>query len=155
ITGASGYTMFKPSIAWDGINYIVAYNIEKNFGDEDIYVTRVSSTGRVLDANGIALRTGAGNQNEPFATRGANGGAEIVWNDASYAGDVQSATISGAGLPGPVIDVSAGAPRQSLPRIAANGSGYLVVFRSEVSFATRILAQRLDASGAAIDQEPF
>jgi len=154
ITTAAGYTLFDPTVVWDGTRYLVVYNTQKNFGDDDVYVTRVASDGRVLDAQGIAVRTGTGTQDRPHATRGIAGGVQIVWGDGSFAGDVQAAAVSSAGVAGPVIDVSRGAPRQSLPRIASSGSGYLVAFRSEVSAESRILAQRLDARGTPIDPEP-
>jgi hypothetical protein len=155
ITAASGYTAFEPDVAWDGVNYVVAYNVQKSFGDDDVYVTHVTPDGRVLEPNGVAVRTGGGTQFQASVTPGFFGGAQVVWNDASFAGDVQSARISGAGTPLVTADLSVGAPRHSLPRIARGASDYLVVYRSEVASESRILAQRLDASGAPIDSEPL
>ena len=155
ITGASGYTLFDPSVIWDGSSYFVTYNIQKAFGDDDIYVTRVSSAGTVLDPNGIPVRTGAGTQYAPAATRGIAGGVQVVWNDATFEGDVQSAPVSAGGTASAATDVSLGAPRQSLPRFAYSGPDTLVVYRSEVSAESRIVAQRLDAGGTAIDAEPI
>jgi len=162
ITGASGYTMFQPTVAWDGGNYVVAYNIDKNFGDEDIYVTRVSSAGTVLDPNGKPVRTGPGNQNSASVTRAISTGVQVAWNDTSAVttsnfngGDVQTASATAAGTAGSTVDVSLGAPRQSFPRFAYSGPDHLVVFKSEVSGENRILAQRLDANGAPIDLEPI
>jgi hypothetical protein len=162
VTGSSGYTMFQPTVAWDGGNYVVAYNIQKSFGDEDIYVTRVSSAGAVLDANGKPVRTGPGNQNSATVTRAISTGVQVAWNDTSEVttsnfngGDVQATSVSATGTPGSIGNVSRAAPRQSLPRFVYSGPDHLVVFKSEVSGENRILAQRLDASGAPIDLEPI
>jgi hypothetical protein len=162
VTGSAGYTMFQPTVAWDGGNYVVAYNIEKSFGDEDIYVTRVSSAGSVLDPNGKPVRTGPGNQNSATVTRAIGAGVQVAWNDTSEitnsnfnGGDVQATSVSAAGAAGSIGNISRAAPRQSLPRFAYSGPDHLVVFKSEVSGEIRILAQRLDANGAPIDLEPI
>jgi len=155
ITSASGYTMFDPAIVWDGIDYAVVYNVQKNFGDDDIYLTRLAPDGRVLDRDGIPIRTGPGSQYAPSVAPGVFGGVQVVWNDTSQIGDVQSARVFAGGAVGAAVHVSIGAPRHSQPRFASSGSGYLVVYRSEVSSESRILAQRLDAAGTPIDLEPI
>ncbi len=83
----------------------------------------------------------------------------MVWADfssgGSTAGDIQAASISGAGAVGPRGVVSLAAPNQPMSRIAAGGSGYLTVYVSETATEARILAQRLDASGRALDLTPL
>lgn len=51
-------TQTHPTVAHDGQNYVVAWDDDRNSGDgnlEDIYVTRIDSTGTVLDSGGIQL----------------------------------------------------------------------------------------------------
>jgi hypothetical protein len=155
ITAPAGSTMFQPSVVWDGSRWLVVYNVQKSFGDDDVYLTRVSSNGQVQDAGGIPVRTGAGTQYQPHATRGVWGGVQVAWNDATFAGDVESAPVASDGTTGELAEVSAGAPRQTQPRLASSTTGHLVVYRSEVPGGARILAQRLDPSGTAIDPEPI
>ncbi len=153
------YASFTPDVAWDGANYFVAYNKNIDFGNDDLYAARVSASGVVLDPAGIIVKSGAGQQKSPAIERGPAGGARIVWLDTQGGGvepeDVNSADVSAAGTTGPVVAVSLGTPRQTKPRTVAGGNGFLTVFRSEVAGDARILAQRLDAQGVAIDQQPI
>ncbi len=155
ITGYAGYTLFDPDVTWDGSRYLVAYNMSKNFQPDDIYVTRASSAGAVSDPNGIPVGVAPGYQNEPTVAAAAGGGAQVAWNDALYDGDIAAAPVSAAGSAGVVVPVSLGAPRQSVPRFASDGTSYLIVFRSEISGESRIEAQRLDSSGNPVDAEPI
>ena len=154
ITSPAGYTMFQPGAVWSGSNYLVAYNVQRTFGDEDIYLTRISSAGNILDPSGIPVRTGAGSQNMPSVGRGISSEAQLVWADWSKSGDVQSSLVSSAGAVVSLVSVTQGAPRQSIPRFARSGTNHLIVFRSEVAGEARILAQRLDGNGSPIDLEP-
>lgn len=154
MTGDAGYTLFDPDVAWDGSRYLVAYNMSKTFEPDDIYVTRVLPSGAVMDPDGIPVGVTAGYQNEPSIAPAAGGGAMVSSNDALYEGDIAAAPVSASGTGGTIVAVSLGAPRQSLPRFAQDGTNYLVVFRSEVSGESRILAQRLDSSGDPVDSEP-
>lgn len=159
ITDAAGYTLFDPDVTWDGSGYyFVAYNLEASFADEDIYATRVTTAGAVRDSGGIPVRTGPRDQNQPSVAPAGGGGVRVAWagwNANSTEADVESAPVSGAGGAGASVAVSLGAPRQSRPRIADNGTDFLVVFLSEVSGENRILAHRIDGLGKPIDAEPF
>ncbi len=55
LTPTSGYTSFRPDVCWDGTNYIAAYNRQATFFEDDLYATRVSPAGTVLDPNGIVV----------------------------------------------------------------------------------------------------
>ncbi len=164
ITGSGLYTQIAPAVVSDGTDYVVAYNFEQP-GNLAIRATRVSNLGEVLDPAGLLVKTGPAYRNQPAIASGVAGGAQLVWTDAESAGpccrpgsypeDIYTATITASGQVTPDFPISLGAPRQTLPRLAPGGFGYLAVFRSEVSSESRILAQRLDATGTAIDQEPF
>ena len=159
ITPTAGYSQFSPDVCWDGSNYVVSYNMEGTGFDEDIFVTRVTATGAVLDPSGILVKGGTLPQAQAAVAPRAGGGAQVVWTDSQTGGreprDIATATITAAGAPGVSSSISRGAPRQSLSRLASGGSGYLVVFRSETSGQSRIVAKRLDASGNELDAEPL
>jgi hypothetical protein len=160
ITGFSDYSQFTPAPAWDGTNWVVAYNKSQPFPNlEDIYATRISPTGVVLDPDGILVKGGPASQNQPAIAPGATGGAQVVWTDFQAGGvdpqDIYTAAVSADGTVTPDAPISLGAPRQSQPRMAAGNDGFLVVFPSEVSGETRILAERLDAAGNPLDGEPL
>lgn len=159
ITGPAGYTQFAPDIAWDGSNYFVSYNMATNGFNNDVLVTRVSNSGTVLDPSGILVKGGAANQGQPGITAAAFGGAQLVWTDLQAGGpspqDIGSAFISAVGTPGTALTVSRGAPRQRSPKMAAGSGEFLTVFRTEISGESNIVAQRVDASGNALDTEPI
>jgi hypothetical protein len=159
ITPAAAYSQFAPDVTWDGHNYFVAYNIEKIGFNEDIYVTRVSATGAVLDSTGILVKGGSANQNQPTIAAVALGGAQVVWTDLQAGGgnpqDISTAAISGSGVVSASTIASRGAPRQASPRLAAGSGEFLAVFTSEISGQSRILAQRTDSNGNALDLQPI
>lgn len=159
ITGPAGYTQFAPDIVWDGHNYFVSYNMEGTSFNEDILVTRVSNTGTVLDPNGVLVKGGSANQGQPGIAPSPSGGSQVVWTDLQAGGptpqDIGSAFVSAAGAAGSASIVSRGAPRQRSPKMAAGSGEFLTVFRSEKSGESRIVAQRVDANGNALDSEPI
>jgi all-beta uncharacterized protein len=159
ITGPAGYTQFAPDLAWDGKNYFVSYNMQTNGFNNDIRVTRVSNSGTVLDPSGILIKGGSANQDEPGIAPAAAGGAQLVWTDLQAGGptpqDIGSAFVSAAGSPGTASTVSRGAPRQRSPKMAAGSGEFLTVFRTERSGESDIVAQRVDASRNALDNEPI
>jgi hypothetical protein len=69
--------------------------------------------------------------------------------------DIWGASVrSVGGANGPDALVSLSAPSQQNPMVVWNGSGYTVAWISQTSTTSRVLVQRLDANGAAIDQQP-
>ena len=156
LTPAAGSTQFTPTIAWDGTQWIVAYNFQASGLNDDLYATRVSPTGALLGSGIIQVRSGAAVVYEPWATPKAGGGVRFVWQEMDgSAGDIFTASMTAAGAVGTAQCVSLGAPRQSQPRFVSNGNGYLAVFLSETSTASRVMGQRLSAAGTLIDPEPF
>jgi hypothetical protein len=158
ITGDSGYTNFTPSVTWDGTMWVVAYNKSVNFSSDDIFTTRVAANGRVRD-RGVAVKTTPFSESQPVVVGLAIGGARVFWTDVPAGGtwpqDIYGASISPTGVPGPDAPMALGAPRQIHGDVAAGGLGYLTAFVSEISGETRIMAQRLDAQGNALDAEPL
>jgi hypothetical protein len=156
LTPAAGYTQFSPTVTWDGAQWIVAYNFQATGLNDDLYATRVSAAGALLGSGSIQVRPGAAVVYEPWAIPTAGGGARFVWQEMDgSASDIFTASVTAAGAVGTARCVSVGAPRQSQPRFVSNGNGYLAVFLSETSSASRILGQRLSAAGTPIDAEPF
>jgi hypothetical protein len=154
-TAANGQT--SPAVASDGANYLVAWADQR--GDtSDIYVSRVTSVGLVLDPAGIPVSLAAGFQGEPAVTfDGTN--YLVVWTDER--GD--DADIYGARVtPGGTVVDTSGIPLvavpayQSAPAVAYDGTDVLLVWadtRNDV--LGDIYAARVTSEGAVLDSAGF
>jgi hypothetical protein len=87
-----------PSLAWNGANFVLAWEDRRSGTSYDVYAARVSSAGAVVDAAGIALSTPVNDQRFPRVARDGTT-AMVVWQDsrAGSSSDVYSARISSAG----------------------------------------------------------
>ncbi len=193
----------NPKIATDGASFFVAWNLNDNYLLSDVFGSRVSFAGQVMDPNGKRFsNAGPGNGRNPcVAWDGVNwvaawpnyiggglnagmmspagvilnpggvsmpdlgwgaiagaaaGGFTAVWSDNNEGSfDVWGASVSGSLVAGPRVCASLAAPEQTALALAYNGDGYLAVFLSTRSSGSRVLGQRLDSFGDAIDAEPF
>lgn len=69
-----------PAVAFDGTNFLVAWQDYRNGKDWDVYAARVTPEGKVLDAEGFAVAAGEGNQIYPSVA--ADGKRSlVVWSD--------------------------------------------------------------------------
>jgi hypothetical protein len=144
----------RPAIAFDGTNYLVVWG--NLLGEAyDVYGTRVSVEGSVLDASGIAISTTAGVQSSPaIAFDGAN--YLVVWEDnrSGDTYDIYGARVSVAGsvLDASGIAVSTSSGGQSRPATAFDGTNYLVVWcdlRSGVAYD--VYGSRVSVGGTVLD----
>jgi hypothetical protein len=118
-------------VAYDGTNHLVAWKEVANGGNE-IYVARVSPTGRPLDGPGIRVSRTA-NRYEGGGPAVSFDGTNylLVWNDTrSGVDDLYGARVSPAGV---VLDpdgfiVSRAFGHQGEPQIAFDGQNHLVVW---------------------------
>ncbi len=69
-----------PKVCFDGTSFLVAWQDYRSGRDWDVYATRLSPAGQVLDPDGFPLADGPGNQVHP--TLASNGSDTlIVWSD--------------------------------------------------------------------------
>ncbi|QSQ14187.1 PKD domain-containing protein [Myxococcus landrumensis] len=90
---------YVPAVAHDGTHYLVVWRDTRE-GEMDIYGTRVTNQGVVLDGAGLALGTASGVQDEPTVSAGASGWL-VAWEDyqnGSNAGDIRGVKLSREGL---------------------------------------------------------
>jgi hypothetical protein len=121
----------RPSVAFDGTNYLVAWE-DKRAGNFDVYASRVSRFGLVLDANGIPVSTGPEREGAPTVAYG-DGHYLVAWHDsreASYTSSIFGSRLSTLGT---VLDpggfrISNVPNPQIRPRVFYGGGRFLVVW---------------------------
>jgi hypothetical protein len=145
----------NPTIISDGLGgAIVTWQDSRN-GNNDIYAQRLNASGSALwTANGVALCTATGDQNNPIIVSDGAGGAIVTWRDYRSGSnfDLYAQRVSASGIPlwtvnGVAICTAAG--DQQLPQVTSDGAGGAVVtWYDNRSGNLNIYAQRVNASGA-------
>ncbi len=139
----------KPVAAWNGTNYLVAWN-DRGAAASGIRGSRVTSGGQVLDRP--ALRIGT-----PPATEvaiGASGDANlVVWVSG---GIVHGARVSPSGVvldPDGIRISPPGDPTAISPAVAWSGSSYLVIWSAGAGPDRNVYGARVSASGVVLDPD--
>jgi len=147
------YTQDQPALAFDGQNFLVVWQDRRSGTSYDIYGTRVTSAGAVLDSTGIAISTAMYGQYCPvLAFDGEN--FLVVWEDERSGSDIYGARVTSAGavLDTAGIAISAVSGNQSPePAIAFGGENFLVVWRDARSSSSDIYGVRVTPGGDVLD----
>ena len=152
------YNQFCPLVSFDGANYFVVWEDERN-GNYDIYGARVSPSGNLLDLDGIPISTAAGTQYSSSLTfDGTN--YFVVWEDLRNGSDCDIfgtyVTTSGTVLDTEGIAISTASDDQSSPSVIFGNTEYLVVWTYWHSYPERIsdiYGARVTQSGQVIDTQ--
>ena len=151
----------RPSVAWTGSSFLVAWEDDRNGVDSDVFATRVSPSGTVLDGpGGRAVVTAAGDQDNPDVAGNGNG-ALVAWEDGrGGAGneDVRAARFtSSTGTFGASFVVSGADHRQDQPAVAWNGARHLVTWRDNRggSVTSNVRGARVTSAGVVEDVGSF
>lgn len=79
VCGAQGFQIY-PTVAFDGRDFVVAWQDYRSGKDWDVYAARVSPEGNTLDPDGFVVADGAGNQVYPaLASDGRR--CFMIWSD--------------------------------------------------------------------------
>jgi hypothetical protein len=146
------------SMARNGTNVLVAWSDSQQ--DGDVFATRISRPGVVLDPAGIAIATGPGPQSSPALATGTNNILAIFVDDLGNSCCVaQGVRVSRAGAvldPTPHV-VSQQANSQFGPRIAFDGTNYLVAWEDDRTNRSErdIYAARVTPEGISLDPAGF
>ncbi|MBV9952495.1 MAG: hypothetical protein JO291_11130 [Acidimicrobiia bacterium] len=145
----------RPVVAGSPSGWLVTWDDGRS-GGLDIFSTRVSTTGAVLDPSGVAVTTAAGEQSSPaVAWNGTN--YIVVWSDyrSGTSLDVYASRVSpssGAVLNPSAIAVATGPASQNSPTVSTLGTTALVGWRDDSSSSgPDIRARRLASSGSLLD----
>jgi large repetitive protein len=131
VNGGSGASALNAAIASDGTNYLVVWTDRRLSTDGDIFGTRLSSTGTILDATGIAIDTGSGPQSRP-AVAFAGGTFVVVWEDFKVSGgteaDIGAARVSTGGVVTPLGRIASTGLSETEPAIGGGGGTALATW---------------------------
>ncbi len=156
---AAAGNQFRPTIVADGAGgAIVAWYDYRNGTDSDIYAQRIDAAGAVQwTANGVAVSTAVGDQDNPMLVSDDAGGAILTWQDARRGrdiADVYAQRIDAAGAvqwvrDGIAVSATTGGD-PSNPTIASDHAGGAIVTWTDARGGTNddVYAQRIDAAGA-------
>ncbi len=155
VTGGTGATndQLAPSVAFNGTNFLVVWADNRGgvAGNQfyQIYGARVSTSGTVLDPNGLVISNVAGlRQYSPeVASNGTDW--EVVWQrDTSITLDIYGAKVSAAGVASGVVGISTSSGNDESPAIVWNGSYYMVVFQKSGEADYDVYGVIVTSSGA-------
>ena len=151
----AAYNQRYPAVAFGGTDFLVVWEYDLNTGYSDVYGTRVSSGGVVLEAGGIPISTASFNQGWPdVAFDGTN--YLVVWFDnrtGTSSNDIYGARVTTGGL---VLEpsgmtISAGLDDENHPAVAFDGTNYLVVWDNTTDSGADIYATRVSKGGVVLD----
>jgi hypothetical protein len=153
VVSAAAGNESPPVVAFDGLNYVVAWS-DLRTGEANLYATRVSPAGVVLEPSGIGVAVDPGTTATLPAIVSLDGGSLIVWQQgAGGASDVFGARLSTAGV---VLDptgfpISAALGDQTAPKVTTHAGDYLVAWTDTRNGNADIFATRVAQAGVVLD----
>lgn len=150
----SNTSKYNPTLAHDGLNFLVVWSEYRGTTGEDIYGARVSSGGAVLDTAGISISAAANTQTRPAVVHnGVN--FLVVWQDyrSASTSDIYGARVNSSGtlLDTTGIAISTAASDQYFPVVAQNGADFLVAWQDYRSGSSDIYGARVNSGGVLLD----
>lgn len=155
---ASSYGPSTPDADWDGSNFLVVWETYRNGTyDIDIYGTRVTPDGTVLDSSAIPISVDVSDQRSPSVS--FNGDNYLVaWALYGDSHGIDAIRISTDGILLDPEPISICTTFASQPKVASDGENYLAVWREVHSWwplSYRIRGVLIDTAGQLLDTEPF
>jgi len=145
-----------PALAFDGTNFLVVWR-DLRSGRYDIFGTRVTPAGAVLDPSGRAISIAADYPWYPAALAFGGTNFLVVWQDSrSGRFDIYGARVTPAGgaLDPTGIAISTAADDQWFPAVAFDGANFRVVWSEERNGSYDIYGARVTPDIAVFDSGP-
>ncbi|MHA7630440.1 Ig-like domain-containing protein [Corallococcus sp. M7] len=150
VLASGSRTQWEPSVASNGTDYLVVWRDDSSpQGGDNLFGTRVTGTGTVLDAPAFAVSTANGDQSMPAV---GSDGADylVVWSDNRSGSDAlfgARVTQTGTVLEGDGQFLARGSSFDTEPAVAFNGTDYLVAWGLD----SDIHGMRVTRGGAVLD----
>jgi hypothetical protein len=153
---ADTVSRLNPVLAFNGTDYLLVWRSLRG-GTYDLFATRVSSTGTVLDPEGIPVNNGPGDAASPQV---ASNGTDffVVWIDGRTNSWVTYGTLVTAA--GVVVNPGgkALAVNQQFhlsPRVASNGTDFLAVWQGLATATMDVFGRRISSAGQPLGTSEF
>lgn len=119
----------NPAVAFDGNNYLVLWEESRPSTYWDIYGTRVTQTGLVIDSTGIAISTAPNSQWLPAVSFGGTS-YFTAWQDLrnGTSWDIYGARVTASGMVSGSFNVSTQRRDQCSPAIMALGDSIMILY---------------------------
>ena len=154
---ADSAEQFAPAVVYDRSNVLLVWEDTRSDLFGDIYGARISSEGAVLDSSGFPISGATSWQGSPAVALGDTD-VLVVWHDARTSSftDVYGARVTTAGevLDPAGIGISTVENYQWFPRVAFDGTNYLVVWQDEHGHGL-IFGGRVGSDGSVLDPQGF
>jgi len=143
-----------PAVAWSGFNYLVVWDDSRIAGNADIFASRVTAGGIVLDGTGVPVSTASGAQKFPAVSYdGLN--FVVAWQDSRGANtDIWASRVDiSASVLDPVgIQLTGALNSQTRPAVASDGASTLVLWEDRrTGAAADLVGTRLTSGGILLD----
>lgn len=148
----------RQSMAFDGTNYLVAWQDGRIFGNYDVYAARVAKDGSVVDTTPFSIAEGAADQRAPGV---AFDGTDFLvsWESVPKGApwDVEAARVGTDGKVAdmPAIPLASWPGSQGNPAVGFGGGSFLVTWAStpdaSLAFFFDIYGARVSPAGALLD----
>jgi hypothetical protein len=142
----------EPNVSFDGTNFLVAWSDTRPADLEtDVYATRVSPAGAVLDPGGFAVATGTGPQS-PAGISFGGGNHLVLWSAPGARLLANRVTPAGAVLDGVGIPIAQATSDLESAEVAFDGTNHLVVWSGGGSGPPDVFGVRVTPAGAVLGQ---
>ncbi|MFH0778887.1 MAG: hypothetical protein V2A71_09700, partial [Candidatus Eisenbacteria bacterium] len=151
-------SQWHPAVAYNGSDFVVVWQDWRYQLDSDVYGTRVSPDGTVLEPSGIPISTAEDDQWHPdLAPEGDE--VLVAWRDGrNVTWDIYGARLDASGvlLDPTGFSISSAEGDQSSPAVTAGGGGYDVVWSADQKLYdafshTDVRGTRVSVSGNVLE----
>jgi hypothetical protein len=148
---------WQPALVFGGGQYLVAWQQDRQGGNREVYVARMSTTGQVLDPGGKATSAAANGQSQPVVASDGNDFL-VVWRDDNRgSGDIYGARVSQDGT---VLDpagfaISTSQSGQYNPAVAFGDTSYLVAWTHRLNQSYEVYGAMVSPDGTAGSSFPI
>jgi phosphoribosylformylglycinamidine (FGAM) synthase PurS component len=154
---SSRYAQLCPAAAFGGGSFLVAWEAGQG-SDYDIYGTRVTPQGKLLDPQGIVISRAESYQRVPAVVYGSTS-FMVVWEDFRSGGErhrhIYGARVTPQGkiLDPQGIAISQAANCQESPAVSFDGANFFVVWEDSRDGGFDIYGARVTPQGTVLDSQ--